>query len=107
MFARHSRKRWERYVHTENQHLVSREALDLLDKLLRYDHHERLSAKEAMDHPYFCELGPHPPVTSCDITILLDPVLKEAAINASATPTSLVPTPTSSSTDTVQSSTPG
>ena len=44
-------------MHTENQHLVSREALDLLDKLLRYDHHERLSAKEAMEHPYFCELG--------------------------------------------------
>ena len=41
-------------MHTENQHLVSREALDLLDKMLRYDHHERLSAKEAMDHPYFC-----------------------------------------------------
>ena len=54
-FIRHSRKRWERYVHGENQHLVSREALDLLDKLLRYDHRERLSAKEAMGHPYFCK----------------------------------------------------
>ena len=52
---RHSRKRWEKFVHSENQHLVSREALDLLDKLLRYDHRERLSAKEAMDHPYFCK----------------------------------------------------
>jgi serine/threonine protein kinase len=28
--------------------------LDFLDKLLRYDHNERLTAKEAMDHPYFC-----------------------------------------------------
>ena len=53
--CRHSRKRWEKFVHSENQHLVSREALDLLDKLLRYDHRERLSAKEAMDHPYFCK----------------------------------------------------
>ena len=26
-----------------------------MDKLLRYDHRERLSAKEAMEHPYFCE----------------------------------------------------
>ena len=52
---RHSRKRWERYVHSENQQLVSRESLDLLDKLLRYDHRERLSAREAMEHPYFCE----------------------------------------------------
>jgi len=24
-----------------------------LDKLLRYDHQERLLAKEAFDHPYF------------------------------------------------------
>ena len=53
-FHRHSRKRWERFVHSENQHLVSQEALDFLDKLLRYDHNDRLTAKEAMDHPYFC-----------------------------------------------------
>lgn len=52
---RHSRKRWERFVHSENQHLVSPEALDFLDKLLRYDHQARLTAREAMDHPYFCE----------------------------------------------------
>jgi len=53
ILGRHSRKRWERFVHSENQHLVSQEALDFLDKLLRYDHNERLTAKEAMDHPYF------------------------------------------------------
>ena len=54
---RHSRKRWERFVHSENQHLVSPEALDFLDKLLRYDHQARLTAREAMDHPYFCKLS--------------------------------------------------
>jgi casein kinase II subunit alpha len=53
ILGRHSRKRWERFVHSENQHLVSPEALDLLDKLLRYDHAERLTAREAMEHPYF------------------------------------------------------
>ncbi|KAL3860690.1 hypothetical protein ACJMK2_010781 [Sinanodonta woodiana] len=53
ILGRHSRKRWERFVHSENQHLVSPEALDYLDKLLRYDHQERLTAREAMDHPYF------------------------------------------------------
>jgi len=42
-------------VHSENQHLVTPEALDFLDKLLRYDHFERLTAREAMDHPYFCK----------------------------------------------------
>jgi len=67
ILGRHSRKRWEKFVHSENQHLVSREALDLMDKLLRYDHRERLSAKEAMEHPYFY------------------PVLKEAAQNAAGT----------------------
>ena len=55
---RHSRKRWERFVHSENELLVSPEALDFLDKLLRYDHQERLTAREAMDHPYFSELRP-------------------------------------------------
>ncbi|XP_013928231.1 PREDICTED: casein kinase II subunit alpha-like, partial [Thamnophis sirtalis] len=54
-FNGHSRKRWERFVHSENQHLVSPEALDFLDKLLRYDHQSRLTAREAMEHPYFCE----------------------------------------------------
>lgn len=53
ILGRHSRKRWERFIHSENQHLVSPEAIDLLDKLLRYNHQERLTAREAMDHPYF------------------------------------------------------
>jgi casein kinase II subunit alpha len=57
--SRHSRKRWERFVHSENQHLISPEALDFLDKLLRYDHQERLTAREAMDHPYFCKYTTH------------------------------------------------
>ncbi|CAD5205972.1 unnamed protein product [Bursaphelenchus okinawaensis] len=49
----HSRKRWERFVHIDNRDLVSSEAFDLLDQLLRYDHQERLTAREAMKHPYF------------------------------------------------------
>uniref|UniRef100_A0A914HFM8 Casein kinase II subunit alpha n=1 Tax=Globodera rostochiensis TaxID=31243 RepID=A0A914HFM8_GLORO len=53
ILGRHSRKRWDRFVHTENQHLVTAEAIDFLDKLLRYDHQDRLTAREAMDHPYF------------------------------------------------------
>ncbi|CAB4014640.1 Casein kinase II subunit alpha [Paramuricea clavata] len=53
ILGRHSRKRWERFIHSENEHLVSPEAIDLLDKLLHYDMQERLTAREAMDHPYF------------------------------------------------------
>ncbi|ETN70431.1 hypothetical protein NECAME_14772 [Necator americanus] len=41
------------FIHAENQHLVTPEAIDFLDKLLRYDHQERLTAREAMAHPYF------------------------------------------------------
>ncbi|XP_033929215.1 casein kinase II subunit alpha'-like isoform X2 [Melopsittacus undulatus] len=53
ILGQHSRKRWENFIHSENRHLISPEVLDLLDKLLRYDHQQRLTAKEAMDHPYF------------------------------------------------------
>jgi len=49
----HTRKEWQVYIKKDNQHLVSNEALDFLDKLLRYDHQARLTAKEAMQHPYF------------------------------------------------------
>lgn len=49
---RHSRKPWTRFITPENQHLVSPEAIDFIDKLLRYDHEERLTAQEAMAHPY-------------------------------------------------------
>uniref|UniRef100_A0A3Q4MUY8 non-specific serine/threonine protein kinase n=1 Tax=Neolamprologus brichardi TaxID=32507 RepID=A0A3Q4MUY8_NEOBR len=54
MLGQQTRKRWEQFIQSENQHLVSPEALDLLDKLLRYDHQQRLTAAEAMQHPYFC-----------------------------------------------------
>ncbi|PAA63986.1 hypothetical protein BOX15_Mlig012402g1, partial [Macrostomum lignano] len=68
ILAKHSRKRWERFVHTANQHLVSAEAIDFLDRLLRYDHAERLTAREAMEHPYFTPIvrdqGGMPPANS-------------------------------------------
>nr|GMD93857.1 peamaclein-like [Ipomoea batatas] len=53
---RHSRKPWSRFINSDNQHLVSPEAIDFLDKLLRYDHQDRLTAKEAMAHPYFLQV---------------------------------------------------
>ena len=53
ILGRHTRKPWSKFLNQDNQHLVSPEAVDLLDKLLRYDHQERLSPKEAMLHPYF------------------------------------------------------
>ncbi|KAG1664049.1 hypothetical protein FOA52_010469 [Chlamydomonas sp. UWO 241] len=53
----HERKPWASFVMTNNQHLVSTDALNLLDKCLRYDHMERITADEAMAHPYFASVA--------------------------------------------------
>jgi casein kinase II subunit alpha len=74
ILGRFPKKPWHSFVTTENQRFVSNEAIDFLDKLLRYDHQvsrkhlplsrrreavkltiaqERLTAKEAQAHPYF------------------------------------------------------
>ncbi|KAI6159608.1 Pkinase-domain-containing protein [Pisolithus thermaeus] len=53
LLGRYPRKPWARFVTSENQRYVSSEAIDFLDKLLRYDHQERLTAREAQAHPYF------------------------------------------------------
>lgn len=58
MVGRHSRKPWTKFINHENQHLANLEAIDFLDKLLRYDHQERLTAAEAMQHPYFAPVRP-------------------------------------------------
>lgn len=50
---RYPRKPWSRFITSENQRYISNEAIDFLDKLLRYDHQERLTAIEAQSHPYF------------------------------------------------------
>ncbi|KAJ9562501.1 hypothetical protein OSB04_007661 [Centaurea solstitialis] len=48
LVGRHSRKPWTKFVNADNQHLAVAEAIDFLDKLLKYDHQERPTAKEAM-----------------------------------------------------------
>lgn len=44
---------WSKFVGPQNKRYMSSQLFDFLGKLLRYDHQERLTAKEAMDHPYF------------------------------------------------------
>ncbi|KAK4250763.1 casein kinase II subunit alpha [Corynascus novoguineensis] len=56
ILGRFQKKPWHSFVNSENQRFVSNEAIDFLDKLLRYDHAERLTAKEAMAHPYFAPI---------------------------------------------------
>jgi len=53
VLGRHTRKPWHKFVTSENQHLVTPEAIDFLDNLLRFDHQERLTAAEAQQHAYF------------------------------------------------------
>jgi len=48
-----TRKPWSSFVTPEVQHLCSPEAISFLDGLLVYDLPSRLTAKEAMAHPYF------------------------------------------------------
>ncbi|ODQ67103.1 casein kinase II [Nadsonia fulvescens var. elongata DSM 6958] len=47
---------WDRFINNDNQKYCSPEALDFLVKLLRYDHQERLTAQEAMAHPFFAKV---------------------------------------------------
>lgn len=49
----HPRRPWQKFVNEENKHLVTSESIDFVDKLLKYDHQERLTAKSAMMHAYF------------------------------------------------------
>ncbi|KAH7399363.1 kinase-like domain-containing protein [Pyrenochaeta sp. MPI-SDFR-AT-0127] len=53
ILSRYPKKPWHSFINADNQRFVSNDAIDFLDKLLRYDHQERLTAKEAMAHPYF------------------------------------------------------
>uniref|UniRef100_A0A8C9SYV5 non-specific serine/threonine protein kinase n=1 Tax=Scleropages formosus TaxID=113540 RepID=A0A8C9SYV5_SCLFO len=69
LLGQQTRKRWDQFVQLENQHLVSPEALDLLDKLLRYDHQQRLTATEAMQHPYFYPVVKDQSLSSADGTL--------------------------------------
>ncbi|KAL6521614.1 Casein kinase II subunit alpha-4, chloroplastic [Orobanche gracilis] len=48
LVGRHSRKSWTKFINADNQHLAVPEAIDFVDKLLRFDHQERPTAKEAM-----------------------------------------------------------
>mmetsp|Transcript_289 Transcript_289/g.638 ORF Transcript_289/g.638 Transcript_289/m.638 type:complete len:447 (-) Transcript_289:321-1661(-) len=47
------RRDWGEFVDEDNSHLAHEVALDLLDKLLRFDTKDRLTAKQALKHPYF------------------------------------------------------
>jgi casein kinase II subunit alpha len=51
-----TKKEWTFFINSNNKYLISEEALNLLDKLLKFDQEERITAKEALLHPYFKSL---------------------------------------------------
>lgn len=53
ILGNYPRKPWSSFVNKENQHLVLDEVVDLIDKLLQYDHQARPTAKETLEHPFF------------------------------------------------------
>jgi casein kinase II subunit alpha len=44
---------FEHFITHENRSLATPEAIRFLERLLKYDHQERCTAKEAMEDPYF------------------------------------------------------
>ena len=47
------RRIWTKFITVENRNIANAQALDLLDKMLVYDHAERITPREALQHDYF------------------------------------------------------
>ena len=47
------KKDWKEFITAENEELVNDDAISLLEAILVYDHHDRITAKDALEHPYF------------------------------------------------------
>jgi len=53
VLGKRRRRPWHKFVSDKNDGVANEGAIDLIDKLLRYDHQERLTGKEAMQHTFF------------------------------------------------------
>ncbi len=47
------KKSWDKLVNSSNEELVDDRVYDLLTSMLKVDHHERITASEALFHPFF------------------------------------------------------
>lgn len=50
------KKPWSKFITNDNMSLCPPEALDLLSKMLVYDHADRILPSEAMEHEYFAPI---------------------------------------------------
>lgn len=53
LISPYARTPWIRFVLPDNQRYISSDALDFLDRLLKYDHQARILPSEAFSHSYF------------------------------------------------------
>lgn len=51
--AKHPARKLSKFVTQANKHLAVPEAIDLLEKVLKFDHQQRLTCRQAMAHHYF------------------------------------------------------
>lgn len=51
--ARRKPRPWRCFVDSDNRMLATDDALDLIDRCIRFDHQERITADEALRHPFF------------------------------------------------------
>lgn len=56
MLQKHTKKKYQIFANSSNQHLINDTVLDLIEKMLLYDHAERITPKEAMQHEYFYDV---------------------------------------------------
>lgn len=61
ILGRHSEKPWNKFITPLNKHFCTKDVLDLLSKMLIYDHAERITPTEAMKHPFFESVKKCPP----------------------------------------------
>jgi len=49
----HEKVPWSKFINATNQHLAVPQAIDLLEKMLVFDHQKRWTAEELMNHEFF------------------------------------------------------
>lgn len=56
LYKNKEKKEFSSFVNEKCADLCTKEALDLLDRMLVYDHNERITAREALKHPFFADV---------------------------------------------------